>query len=168
MGPRVGRTADLFDATLYGDRPATPDDAGAVLALDDTLAGDPMSVLRAAPRRRCSSCWRSWSPCALTAWLGRQDQSYAGALDPANPDGDGAQALARVLGGQGVSVDVVRSADAFDRATTDASTLVVVTGSDRLGRSTTRRLLATRARRDSWSWRPARSSPASSTSAGTP
>ena len=38
-GPRVGRTADLFDATLYGDRPATPDDAGAVLALDDTLAG---------------------------------------------------------------------------------------------------------------------------------
>ncbi len=39
VGPRVGRTADLFDATLYGDRPATPDDAGAVLALDDTLAG---------------------------------------------------------------------------------------------------------------------------------
>jgi hypothetical protein len=78
---------------------------------------------------------------ALTAWLGRQDRSYAGALDPANPDGDGAQALARVLGEQGVAVDVVRSADAFDRATTDASTLVVVTGSDRLGRSTTRRLL---------------------------
>jgi Domain of unknown function (DUF4129) len=39
VGPRVGRTADLFDATLYGDRPATPDDASAVLALDDTLAG---------------------------------------------------------------------------------------------------------------------------------
>jgi hypothetical protein len=38
-GPQVGRTADLFDATLYGDRPATPDEAGAVLALDDTLAG---------------------------------------------------------------------------------------------------------------------------------
>ncbi len=39
VGPRVGRTADLFDATLYGDRPATPADAGAVLELDDTLAG---------------------------------------------------------------------------------------------------------------------------------
>jgi hypothetical protein len=78
---------------------------------------------------------------ALTAWLGRQDESYAGALDPQNPDGDGAQALARVLDGQGISVDVVRSAEAFDRATTDASTLVVVTGSDHLGRSTTRRLL---------------------------
>ena len=38
-GTRVGRTADLFDATLYGDRPATRDDAGAVLELDDTLAG---------------------------------------------------------------------------------------------------------------------------------
>ncbi len=79
---------------------------------------------------------------ALTAWLGRQDRSYAGALDPANPDGGGAQALARVLGEEGVSVDVVRSADAFDRARTDAATVVVVTGSDRLGRSTTRRLLA--------------------------
>jgi hypothetical protein len=38
-GTRVGRTADLFDATLYGDRPATRDDASAVLGLDDTLAG---------------------------------------------------------------------------------------------------------------------------------
>ncbi len=64
----------------------------------------------------------------LTAWLGRDHRTYAGALDPQNPDGDGAQALARVLDAQGVSVDVVRSAAAFDRATTDASTLVVVTG----------------------------------------
>ncbi len=39
VGPRVGRSADLFDATLYGDRPATRDDAAAVLGLDDTLAG---------------------------------------------------------------------------------------------------------------------------------
>ena len=35
----MGRSADLFDATLYGDRPATRDDASAVLGLDDTLAG---------------------------------------------------------------------------------------------------------------------------------
>jgi hypothetical protein len=35
----VGRTADLFDATLYGDRPASPEDAAGVLELDDALAG---------------------------------------------------------------------------------------------------------------------------------
>jgi hypothetical protein len=39
QGQRVGRTADLFDATLYSDRPATRDEAGAVLELDDVLAG---------------------------------------------------------------------------------------------------------------------------------
>jgi hypothetical protein len=38
-GDRVGRTADLFDATLYGDRPADRGDAEDVLALDDALAG---------------------------------------------------------------------------------------------------------------------------------
>ena len=38
-GDRVGRTADLFDATLYGDRPAGPEDATGVLELDDALAG---------------------------------------------------------------------------------------------------------------------------------
>ncbi len=38
-GLRVGRSADLFDATMYGDRPASHDDAEGVLGLDDTLAG---------------------------------------------------------------------------------------------------------------------------------
>lgn len=38
-GDQVGRTADLFDATLYGDRAAGPEDAAGVLALDDALAG---------------------------------------------------------------------------------------------------------------------------------
>jgi hypothetical protein len=38
-GDRVGRSADLFDATLYGDRPAGAPDATAVLDLDDTLPG---------------------------------------------------------------------------------------------------------------------------------
>jgi len=38
-GVRVGRTADLFDATLYGDHPAGHDDASGVLELDDALAG---------------------------------------------------------------------------------------------------------------------------------
>lgn len=39
LGERVGRTADLFDATLYGHRSAGHDDAAGVLALDDALAG---------------------------------------------------------------------------------------------------------------------------------
>jgi hypothetical protein len=78
---------------------------------------------------------------ALSAWLGRHDRTYSGALDPRNPDGSGAQAVARVLDHEGVQVDVVRSADAFDQASADAATTVVVTSTDHLGRSTTARLL---------------------------
>jgi hypothetical protein len=36
---RVGRGADLFDATFYGDRPASHADAATMLELDDNLAG---------------------------------------------------------------------------------------------------------------------------------
>lgn len=35
---RVGENARLFDMVLYGDRPATPEQASGVLALDDDLA----------------------------------------------------------------------------------------------------------------------------------
>ena len=38
-GERVGDNARLFDLVLYGDRPATPEQATGVLALDDELAG---------------------------------------------------------------------------------------------------------------------------------
>lgn len=38
-GGLVGRSADLFDATLYGHHPARPEDAHDVLDLDDALAG---------------------------------------------------------------------------------------------------------------------------------
>jgi hypothetical protein len=37
-GERVGDNARLFDLVLYGDRPATPDQATGVLSLDDELA----------------------------------------------------------------------------------------------------------------------------------
>jgi hypothetical protein len=77
----------------------------------------------------------------LSAWLGRGSRAYAANLDPDNPDGKGAQAVARVLEDQGVDLEVVRSADAFDAATVDSSTTIVVTSADNLGRSTTRRLL---------------------------
>jgi len=39
QGDLVGRSADLFDATYYGRRPASREDAAALLELDDTLAG---------------------------------------------------------------------------------------------------------------------------------
>ena len=38
-GERVGDNARLFDLVLYGDRPATPEQATGVLTLDDELAG---------------------------------------------------------------------------------------------------------------------------------
>ena len=64
-----------------------------------------------------------------------------GTLDPDNPDPTGAQAVARVLADQGVTVDVVRDADALDRAGIDADTTVLVTSTDLLGRTTVERLL---------------------------
>jgi hypothetical protein len=77
----------------------------------------------------------------LSAWLDRNDRSYAAPLDPGNPDGNGAQAVARVLDGQGVDVEIVRSAASFERASADASTTILVTSTGDLGRSTTSRLL---------------------------
>lgn len=38
----LSRGADLFDQVLYGDRPATADQARALLELDDSLAGRPV------------------------------------------------------------------------------------------------------------------------------
>lgn len=78
---------------------------------------------------------------AAAAWLGRDQRTYSAALDPRNPDGNGAQAVARVLDRQGVDVEVVRSAGALHDAAADASTTIVVTSSGNLGRSTTARLL---------------------------
>lgn len=78
---------------------------------------------------------------ALAAWLGRSNQTYAAPLDPRNPGGDGAQAVANVLNDQGVDVQIVRSADALDVTTAGPSTTIVVTSSGHLGRSTTSRLL---------------------------
>ncbi|GCD92028.1 DUF4350 domain-containing protein [Nocardioides sp. LS1] len=62
-------------------------------------------------------------------------------LDPDNPDPAGAQALARVLADHGVDVSVARGADALDAADTGPGTTVLVTSTEQLGASTTRRLL---------------------------
>jgi hypothetical protein len=62
-------------------------------------------------------------------------------LDPDNPDPAGGRALARVLADEGVDVTVVRDADELERTRVDPDTTVLVTSTDRLGRSTVRRLL---------------------------
>lgn len=72
--------------------------------------------------------------------LTRPGPRYTDSLDPENPSPNGAQALARVLADEGVDVDVVRSADALDEASTDGAT-VVVTTPDRLGEASYDRLV---------------------------
>ena len=66
--------------------------------------------------------------------------TYGGDLDPDNPRGNGAQAVARVLAGHGVDVTVVRGAAALERTDVDADTTVLVTSTEQLGRATTRAL----------------------------
>jgi hypothetical protein len=65
-------------------------------------------------------------------------------LDPDNPGPNGAQALARVLESRGVDVTVARGADELEATQTDVGTdtMVVVTSTQLLGRTTILRLLA--------------------------
>jgi hypothetical protein len=69
-------------------------------------------------------------------WINRDQAGRGGALDPDNAGPDGARAVARVLAGHGVPVDIVRGRHAFDAATLDTTTTVVVTDPDQLGAST--------------------------------
>ena len=73
--------------------------------------------------------------------LGSDSGRTGGRLDPGNPDPAGARALARVLADRGVDVQVVRDADALAGADAGPGTTVLVTSTELLGRSTTRRLL---------------------------
>lgn len=66
---------------------------------------------------------------------------YSEDLDPGNASPDGARAVARVLGHEGVEVDIVRDADSLDEVRIDAGTTVVVTSVGNLGPSTADRLL---------------------------
>ena len=70
--------------------------------------------------------------------LGLGSAETGGDLDPDNPRGNGAQALARVLARHDVDVTVVRRAAALARTRVDADTTVVVTSTEQLGRSTAR------------------------------
>lgn len=70
------------------------------------------------------------------SWLNRNQAGTGGDLDPANPKPAGARAVAQVLGQHGVPVDIVRGRSAFDHATLDPATTVVVSDPDSLGKST--------------------------------
>src|SRR5262245_27819779 len=61
-------------------------------------------------------------------------------MDPDNPGPDGARALARVLGDEGVDVEVARSAGELDGITVDHNTSVVVVQPQLLGTTTIERL----------------------------
>ena len=63
-------------------------------------------------------------------------------LDPGNAEPNGARAVARVLADRGVAVSVVRRAAAWERATVDRGTTVLVTSPENLGRSTAGRVAA--------------------------
>jgi hypothetical protein len=78
---------------------------------------------------------------ALVVVLGGGAQTVT-ALDPDNPGPDGAQALARVLDDEGIEVSVARDAEALESTEVAADTTVVVTSTELLGETTTRRLLA--------------------------
>ncbi len=62
-------------------------------------------------------------------------------MDPDNPGPDGARALARVLGDEGVDVQVARDADELEAIDVDDRTSVVVVLPEYLGTSTIDRLL---------------------------
>ncbi|KAA1425953.1 DUF4350 domain-containing protein [Nocardioides antri] len=77
---------------------------------------------------------------AVAVWTGGGDQEYSAPLDPQNPDPEGAQALAQVLGDEGVDVTIARSAAELHAAGAGPGTTVVVTGADQLAPSTVERL----------------------------
>jgi hypothetical protein len=93
-------------------------------------------------RHRAAIAWALGVLVVLVALsvLTRDRATYDGALDPRNPKGPGAQAVARVLDDHGVHVSIVRGQSALMRQRVDASTAVVVTDPQYLGPSTLRRL----------------------------
>ncbi|MCD4536193.1 DUF4350 domain-containing protein [Nocardioides sp. cx-169] len=78
---------------------------------------------------------------AVVLWTSGEERTHA-RLDPANPDAEGARAVARVLEDQGVDLSVVRGAAELKRTEAGPGTTVVVTSTQSLGGSTLDRLLA--------------------------
>jgi hypothetical protein len=78
----------------------------------------------------------------VAVWASRGAERHDGFADPQNPTPDGAQALAQVLGDDGVDVTVVRSAADLDDVRLGADATVVVTETDLLAPTTLQRLRA--------------------------
>ncbi len=76
---------------------------------------------------------------AIAVVLGTGTQTTA-PMDPDNPGPSGTRALARVLGDEGVDVQVARGADELEAIDVDGSTSVVVVLPEYLGTSTIERL----------------------------
>lgn len=123
----------------------TPTEPGFRGSATDGLAPQPPAMLRPA------TLWRRYRwpvvvvVCFVLAvgvalWTGGGDDEYGGDLDPRNTGPEGAQAVAKVLDREGVDVTIVRSADELADAEVDASTTVLVTGTESLASSTIRHL----------------------------
>lgn len=77
----------------------------------------------------------------LVTVISLQQVSNTQANDPENPGRNGAQALARVLSGNGVDVRIVRSEKAFIAEHVDSSTTVLITSTEALSGETARRAM---------------------------
>lgn len=76
----------------------------------------------------------------VAVWTTRGSEEFPIPLDPRNPGPDGGQALAEVLGDQGVDVTIARSADELEEQRVDAATTVLVTDTASLSPRTLERL----------------------------
>lgn len=79
---------------------------------------------------------------ALLVLLGPDQPTPREALEPGNPNPDGAQAVARVLSEQGVEVTVAHGDAELSAAEVDADTTVFVTSTEQLSTHTSSRLRA--------------------------
>ena len=77
---------------------------------------------------------------ALLVVAGPRDTAHVDALEPANPNPDGAKALARVLEGHGIRVTVARGDAELASAEVGEDTTVFVTSTDELSSYTSGRL----------------------------
>ena len=155
-GDRVGDNARLFDLVLYGDRPATPDQATGVLALDDELAGVAMSARRIdrAPCRAVPAGLRRPPPDRpghRPGPGGRPRRGRPVRRGPADRDRPRpGQPRARTARRHSPGCSTTRAstspwpadAEALEATAVGADTTVVVTSTELLGETTTRRLLA--------------------------
>ena len=140
MADRVRRSARLFDEVLYGDRPATREQADVRARARRRPGGAPMTTtldrapvapaVQPGPLRRHRSThpdrrW-PWSPRSPSRSCSAPAPRPRPRWTPTTPARTGTRALARVLGDEGVDVQVARGADELEAIDVDGGTSVVV------------------------------------------